>query len=381
MFRHKDLDKKFIYKKIINGSTAKTLSSLLLVFLVFGNPVFALTQSEAQNQIDSINQQIGQLNQSLKDNQNQQQTLAGEISAIDSQVSVIQLQITQTADQISVLNSKIDELNTQISQAEDDLAKQKVVLGEYVKQMYIDGQTSQMQLILTSNNFSDFVDKSQYLNTMQQKVKDTVSKVESLKKELDIKKNDLEVSKSNTESLQAGQIAQRNAVNAQQNYKNSLLADAKSSASSLSKQKADLYAKKAALSAAFGETISGGSTSYPYGNPVPLSIADTPDAYGYYKGECTSYVAWKRSTIGKPIPPAIGNGGEWTGAKAGYTQSNIPHYGDVMVFPNLYPYGHVAFVEAVNGDGTVYISEYNWNRFAYDERTVNPYLYGAFFIH
>jgi surface antigen len=53
-----------------------------------------------------------------------------------------------------------------------------------------------------------------------------------------------------------------------------------------------------------------------------------------------------------------------------------------MVFPYLGGYGHVAIVEAVNGDGTVAISEYNWVPYKYSFRAVvNPYNYSAVFIY
>jgi surface antigen len=52
-----------------------------------------------------------------------------------------------------------------------------------------------------------------------------------------------------------------------------------------------------------------------------------------------------------------------------------------MVFPYLGAYGHVAFVEAVYGNGTILISEYNWTPYSYSQRVVNPYNYGGVFIH
>ncbi len=348
---------------------------LILVFV--GNPMAASLTPQQQAELNAIDLKIGALNANIAKNKQLQRTAETEVASIDAQTEIILLQISQTAGQITSLNDKIASLGEQIALAEADLANQKKLLGEYIKQMYIDGQTSQVQLILTSNNFSDFVDRSQYLNTMQEKVKSAVVKIEALRTELTNKKTDIEVSKSTAESLQSSQVAQRDALNSQQAYKQSVINGLEASNKQLTKQKNDSYADKQALSIAYGEVLTSGSSGYPYGNPTPLSIADTPDPWGYYKGECTSYVAWKRLSIGSGIPRAIGNGGEWTGERAGYTESNVPHYGDIMVFPNFGYYGHVAFVEATRADGWVYVSEYNVNQFAETEGWINPFTRGG----
>jgi surface antigen len=54
-----------------------------------------------------------------------------------------------------------------------------------------------------------------------------------------------------------------------------------------------------------------------------------------------------------------GNGGSWaySARAAGYTVSNVPSYGAILVEPGS-P-GHVGVVESVGADGTVVISEMN----------------------
>jgi len=366
---------------------APKLAAFVLAFtLLLGNSAYALGLTPAQqSQLDDIANQIKSIDSQVQKNKQDGQSIAAEVATIDSQAEIVQLQIVQTQREIDIANSQITELNNKIKLANDELAKQKVTLREYIRTMYINGQVSQVELILSSNNFSDFVNKSEYLDSMQQNVQGAITKIKSLTDELAASKLDVEKTKATAESLQGSQVAQRAALASQQNYKQSLLDNLESANSQLEKDKNALYYKKARLSKQFGESLISGSTSYPYGNPTSDDVSCpyncTPDSFGYYIGQCTSYVAWKRSTIGKPIPRAIGNGGQWTGAKAGYPQSNIPQYGDVMVFPYIGGYGHVAFVERANGDGTVYISEYNWTENTYTERTVNPYLYSAFFIH
>lgn len=76
---------------------------------------------------------------------------------------------------------------------------------------------------------------------------------------------------------------------------------------------------------------------------------------GYTPGQCTAFVASKRY-----VPPGWGNASNWRNAAigAGWIASSSPVAGAIG-----WTSGHVVYVESVNGDGTVTISEqnYDWN--------------------
>ena len=87
-------------------------------------------------------------------------------------------------------------------------------------------------------------------------------------------------------------------------------------------------------------------------------------AYGY----CTWYVANRRYI------PWLGNAIDWwpNARPYGYAEGQAPRVGAVMVTRES-GYGHVAYVEAVNGDGSWTVSEMNftgWNQVS--RRTIRP---------
>ena len=82
---------------------------------------------------------------------------------------------------------------------------------------------------------------------------------------------------------------------------------------------------------------------------------------------CTNYVAWKLIGDGEPRPATgPGNAADWaSNARAdGYLVNSIPQVGSVAqwdAFADGNPLeGHLAYVEKVNGDGTILISEDYW---------------------
>lgn len=88
---------------------------------------------------------------------------------------------------------------------------------------------------------------------------------------------------------------------------------------------------------------------------------------GGYFGQCTYYVFNRMAQVGTPIGHSMmGNAAEWPSyaRSYGYSVSHSPSAGSAIVFQQGLAgadptYGHVAFVEAVNADGSVYISEMN----------------------
>lgn len=378
--------KKFLGKflklhiaNITNKALWGTLAVLTFCAVVFPTNISAT----AQDDLNNVNAQINAVNKQLAQKQNEKASLENEIAMIDLQIEQINLQIDATQREINILTTQINDTNVQISKAEAELKVHQDQMSVYLREMYEDGQVSLVEQIAKSNTLSEFMNQHEYLSTIQAKIKETADKITALKSQLEARKKQLEEARVKTESLKAGQVAQQQAVAAQRAYKDSLRAQVAAQQAGLQGQLSNLHAKMAALSAQFGESIIGGGSSYPYGNPPPRGRIDTPDAYGYLIGECTSYAAWKRASMGRPVPRGMGNAKTWASAAAakGLAVDRTPRAGDVIVMPYVGYYGHVGIVDAVYGNGTILISEYNWTPFSYSKRTINPYNYGALFIH
>lgn len=132
---------------------------------------------------------------------------------------------------------------------------------------------------------------------------------------------------------------------------------------------------------------------YPYAARCPgAGIADVVDHWGMYACNCTSYVAWALVANGQRIDWFVAgamNAWNWPNVarRAHLLVDRHAARGSVVVWPSAArPYGHVAYVTAVNGDNSIDVAEYNLPEFgsidtyAFDTRTsVSPE--GAVFIH
>lgn len=105
----------------------------------------------------------------------------------------------------------------------------------------------------------------------------------------------------------------------------------------------------------------------------------------YTEGQCTWYVFDRRSQAGKPISTYWSDAKNWAtnAANDGYQVDHSPEVGAIMQsVPGVY--GHVAYVERVNGDGSILISEMNYTNGPYntDYRTIPASEVSSYsFIH
>ena len=124
-------------------------------------------------------------------------------------------------------------------------------------------------------------------------------------------------------------------------------------------------------------TQSSGSNDYPsYLRNAPQ---DATDPWGFYDRQCTSYVAWRMNrdagtTTNAPYSFTnymrgpngksghFGNAINWddNAKTVGFRVDHTPAVGAIAQW-NISEYGHVAYVESVNSNGTVNVSEYNYH--------------------
>lgn len=115
-------------------------------------------------------------------------------------------------------------------------------------------------------------------------------------------------------------------------------------------------------------------------------VAFSATGNGYDYGYCTWYAYNRRAALGRPISGGWGNASSWASLARlnGFSVNASPSVGAVM--QDSYSaggYGHVAVVEAVNADGSIFISEMNyggWN--VKSTRTIPASQTGSYnFIH
>ena len=187
--------------------------------------------------IDDINKQIVEqeskrieLEKQAQEYQNVINQKQGEIKSLNNQVAIfnarinkLQVEINITEENINQTELEIISLEYGIEQAQEDIIIQKDNLGEIIQVIAEFDQTSQVEMILASEDFSDFFNQLTYLDNLQNGIKEKVDKLKLLKQTLNQNKESKEEKKERLQGLKEQLDNQKWSLAGQRNSKANLL--------------------------------------------------------------------------------------------------------------------------------------------------------------
>ncbi len=135
---------------------------------------------------------VGDIQNEIQQKQAQKEAAASEAALLAQQATGVQGEINVLADQVASIQSQISvnttrqaEIISKIDTAKEKLTQQKDLLSANIRSVYIEGDISPLEMIASSKNLSDFVDKQEYRDRIKTNITQTVKEIEVLKKELD----------------------------------------------------------------------------------------------------------------------------------------------------------------------------------------------------
>jgi surface antigen len=327
----------------------------------------ALISGAAIVHADKYDDQINALHQ-------QNAATQGILNGLESQAGSYQGVINQYQTQINAIQSQINaneaeqaSLQQQITEDQNKVDQQKKYLSEDIRTMYIDGQLSTIEELATSKNLSDYVDKEEYRTTVQNKIDATIKQIAVLQAQLQKQKGQLDTllasEKQQNAQLSSAQYEQQKLLSYNQGQQDAYNSQISANSGQIAKLRQQQIAANSRFSGGApgsGPTCGGG---YPgvWCNAPQDSIIDS---WGMYNRECVSYTAFRVAASGRNMPywGGRGNANQWddNARAAGIPVDGSPRAGDVAI-SNSGAFGHAMYVESVNGNGTINISQYNVN--------------------
>jgi len=321
---------KYSKNKKILTKTAVLLS--LVLFMLSPYPIYAISDEE---QLQDLNEEILAAKERLSVIRNQKSSLENELAAFDLEISTVQKQINATQAEINVINRQISDTRQKIAEAEKNLNYQNSMMKEYIRTMYIEGQITTLELIAESDNFSDFVDRSEYLNTMHERVQETAEKIVALKSQLEDQKKQQEVKKSKAEQLKSQQLAQKAVLNSKRSGRQYILDQTAGSEANYKSYLADLQQKFTRLQESIWAKASGGYVS--------LGHVNRGDVIGYigntgYSTGCHLHFEIRTSPSTHVNPASYLGNGYFINPVSGVPM-NVPYGISSYYFPGVFHTG------------------------------------------
>src|SRR5690606_35438460 len=103
-----------------------------------------------------------------------------EASSYEDTINALAAQINAYQQEINQRERESKELQQQIIEKEKELDKQRDVLGQNIKAMYMEGDISTVEMLATSKSLSDYFDKQQYREIASNNMKATLDTITAL---------------------------------------------------------------------------------------------------------------------------------------------------------------------------------------------------------
>lgn len=367
-------------KKNLLRNHKKTCFSFLIMVTTF-TFVFATVGrfTDLRNvRAENAEEEISRLAQENANNQSTLDRLRTEATSYEDAINKMQAEISDLEAKLQINLTEQERINGEIKKNEEDLAIQKELLGKNIRIMYVEGDISTIEMLASSKDLSEFVDKEQYQNSIREKISETLNKINQLK-------HQLKAQKEQVDKLIADQNQQREklAINKneqsqlltmnqgqQSEFNNKIIANASRLQQLIAAQRDTNFTDGGYYFVRFPGAIRGiDPATYEYRDwghsqadapcPGPPVSADSVDRWGYCTRQCVSYAAWAVEASGRTAPKYWGDAKKWV-ANAyinGIPVYRTPQPGDVAISTNGY-WGHAMYVESVNGN-TFNTSEYN----------------------
>lgn len=354
-------------KKNVNIIVALVFSATLVT--QFSQPTSALSLDD---QIRVVQNEINQYQAEAQKLKDQAQSLEKELANLNSQKQVIQ-------GQINLSQLQHDKLQEEIENTQNKIVDNKDALGTIIADMYVNDSISPLEMLASSKNIGDYVDKSAFQSSISEQLQEKIEEIKELRSKLEKQQSDVK-------RVLGEQGLAKKALVDKENERAVLLEQTKGQESAYQtlsadgeKRKGELHRQQQAIIEA-AMRRGGGSSPITIGDPSKGGYpwesgcwvdgnamsnggqnGNGTDPLGYGCRQCVSYTAFKVGQRTGNYPRYWGNANQWPSSAraAGYSTGGSPRANSVGVISSG-QYGHVVWVESVESDGSLVVSQYNY---------------------
>ena len=177
-------------KKIITFQSSLAII-LAIVVALYGALIFELPRVDAVTSTDLLND-IQDIEEQISQSEDELETLGQQASTLENRVASLNTEIANLNDRITLTELKIIKLKQQLKETREELARQIELLEESIRELYIKGRITTLEMLASSENFSDFLSQQEYLERLKGGIEDSVAKVQELEAKIEKKKKENE---------------------------------------------------------------------------------------------------------------------------------------------------------------------------------------------
>ena len=313
--------------------------------------------------------------QKMQDNQKAAKNYADKADSVGEIIEQLSGEISDMNKIIASNEVRIKRLNREIKETEQKLEDEQSALTELLVNMHFESDAEPIRILAGATSISDLAEKAAREEVVKQEIATASEKVKEAKEKLNQEKAEVEATlKENEESRAVLAQKKSDQKELKEQYEKDA-DDAEAVAAYWEKQVKAMAWTPPSNTSGYGSRWTGAGNSYPYQNVCNSDYvyagSNIKYPYGGLICQCTDYASYKAKE-------AWGITNNWGGHAYAYGNGagkKVPSNGattyvdyspapkTIAIWPatGTSPYGHVAWVESVNANGSINVSEYNVN--------------------
>lgn len=187
----------------------RVLAVVMVGSFILSMPTYAAKTDTIKSKIEQSKTQQKEKEKEIKNKEKEQQNVMDKKEVLDQQISDIQQNINEIEEVIDESDRQIAEKNEELEAAEERLDAVEDQLKQRVKSMYMNGNTSYLEILFGAQSFSDFISRVNMLKFIVDNDNQMIAEVAADKNTIEQAKAVIEEQKQEQENAKSLQVSEK----------------------------------------------------------------------------------------------------------------------------------------------------------------------------
>lgn len=339
----------------------RLVAALLSGVVLCGTPAYIMAEDEdLTNQLDSIQQQVNQQNAAKADAETVIGSVSEQLRQIEEQLRQATAELGTIKEQRVAVENDITLNERQLAEAQKRLEGRESVFYKRVRDIYINGRLSYLDVVIGSKDFSDFANR---LEVLKRIIDSDITLINEIKKEradIEAHKQKLEADRAKLVELEKAALAKQAEIEQKKAERNVVLQKAQNDRATAMQAIEELNASSAQVSAMLKERQAARAAAAAAVAAAAQSSGGQGASDNWVQG--TGQLGWPvsgeiTSPYGYRVHPIWGTTIYHSGIDIGVDEGTPVHAADggVVVWSGwMGGYGYAVVIDHGNGLSTLY---------------------------
>lgn len=339
----------------------RLVAALLSGVVLCGTPAYIMAEDEdLTNQLDSIQQQVNQQNAAKADAETVIGSVSEQLRQIEEQLRQATAELGTIKEQRVAVENDITLNERQLAEAQKRLEGRESVFYKRVRDIYINGRLSYLDVVIGSKDFSDFANR---LEVLKRIIDSDITLINEIKKEradIEAHKQKLEADRAKLVELEKAALAKQAEIEQKKAERNVVLKKAQNDRATAMQAIEELNASSAQVSAMLKERQAARAAAAAAAAAAAQSSGGQGASDNWVQG--TGQLGWPvsgeiTSPYGYRVHPIWGTTIYHSGIDIGVDEGTPVHAADggVVVWSGwMGGYGYAVVIDHGNGLSTLY---------------------------